>query len=106
MPRDSSRLQKELKEIAADPKSGVTARVKDEADLSHLQGTIQGARAPGPSSDVALRALTRSPPKRRRALLDSLPGRYLPCVPFLLPLIAATAALMLMESLRPFAPAA
>lgn len=42
MPRDSSRLQKELREIAADPKSGVTARVKDESDFSKLEGTIQG----------------------------------------------------------------
>ena len=38
---DVNRLQKELREIQADTKSGVTVQVLGD-DLSHMQGTILG----------------------------------------------------------------
>lgn len=42
MAHESKRLHKELREISNDPKSGVSARVKDEKDMSKLEGTISG----------------------------------------------------------------
>lgn len=43
---DTNRLAKELRDIAADTKSGVTVTVLGD-DLAHMQGTLQGASRNG-----------------------------------------------------------
>jgi hypothetical protein len=55
---DTNRLAKELREIAADTKSGVTVTVLGD-NLAHMQGTLQGASRNGAHTEPLARS--RSP---------------------------------------------
>lgn len=55
---DRNRLAKELREIAADTKSGVTVTVLGD-NLAHMQGTLQGASRNGAHTEPLARS--RSP---------------------------------------------
>jgi len=63
---DTNRLAKELREIAADTKSGVTVTVLGD-NLAHMQGTLQGASRNGAHTEPLARS--RSPHLGHLAML-------------------------------------
>ena len=60
---DTNRLAKELREIAADTKSGVTVTVLGD-NLAHMQGTLQGASRNGAHTQNDSRAKQIAPTAR------------------------------------------
>ena len=78
---DTNRLAKELREIAADTKSGVTVTVLGD-NLAHMQGTLQGASRNGAHTPNHSREADRPTSATSRCCFSVLPfGRLFSRVP-------------------------